>query len=222
MSLKDFTNLLMKYNLLLERHPARVFFYSSLLLKEIPISQKEKEIIAEASYFHDIGKLLIENEILNKDGPLSKEEKIIIKKHPVYSVSILSKFDFNDEVLEMILLHHERIDGKGYPFGIVNNEIPLGAKIICIADAFDSMTSWRSYRSPFPYREALEELTKCINKQFDPFLVNLFIKSFDKFKSGQIKTKLEEKSNVQKLYSQMFFHLLSENLNLELVRPLKH
>ncbi len=171
-------NIIARYNLLLDGHPARVYHYCSLLLGKIPLSVKEKEEITTAAYLHDIGKLLIKKDVLDKSGSLDEKEELFAKAHTLSSITILSSLGFGKDLIRMVLLHHERIDGKGYPYGIPGSEIPLGARIISIADAFDSMISLRTYRStPLTVGEALKELVRCSNTQFDPFLVNLFIDS---------------------------------------------
>lgn len=187
MLLEAFLNIIARYNLLLDGHPARVFLYSSLLLEKIPITLKEKEKINTAAYLHDIGKLFIKNNILNKNGSLNREEKNYARTQTLNSISVLFHFGFEKDLIEMVLLHHERTDGKGYPFGIKGDEIPLGSKVTSIADAFDSMTSYRTYRAnPLSPQEAQKELIRCSKTQFDPLLVRLFIESLNQSKSGKI------------------------------------
>lgn len=176
-----FTRVLADYNLLLDGHPARVYFYSSILADKIPISYEEKEKIAASAYLHDIGKVFVRESILNKNGFLDPEERISIRRHPQDSIIPLYYFGFENDIVKMVLLHHERIDGKGYPLGLKGKEIPLGARIIAITDTFDCLTSWRPYRSPLPGEKALQELVRCSGTQFDSFLVSLFVELIENY-----------------------------------------
>jgi len=179
MSLNSLINLLGKYNFFLDGHTLRVFFLNSLLVKKIPLPPEEKELITAVAYLHSIGKIfsepkaLTENEILNE-----KDEKTLMKRHTLDSVHILSNFGFDQSLIKIVLLHHERIDGQGYPLSIKNKEIPLGSKIIAIADSFDSLTLWRPYRNHLSIKEAQKELILNSNTQFDSFLLNLFLKTY--------------------------------------------
>jgi putative nucleotidyltransferase with HDIG domain len=179
MSLNSLINILGKYNFFLDGHPSRVFFYSSLMVKKIPLPPEEKELITAAAYLHDIGKVFTESKVLHKNGTLNEDERTLVRRHTLDSVLLLSHFGFDQDLIKMVLLHHERVDGQGYPLGLKDEEIPLGAKIIAIADAFDSLTSWRPYRTPIPIKEAEKELIRGANNQFDRYLLRLFIHSLD-------------------------------------------
>jgi putative two-component system response regulator len=177
MSLNSLINILGKYNFFLDGHPSRVFFYSSLMVKKIPLPPEEKELITAAAYLHDIGKVFTESKVLHKNGTLNEDERTLVRRHTLDSVLLLSHFGFDQDLIKMVLLHHERVDGQGYPLGLKDEEIPLGAKIIAIADAFDSLTSWRPYRNPLSIKEAQKELIRYLNTQFDSFLLTVFFKS---------------------------------------------
>lgn len=133
------------------------------------------EKIRVASTLHDIGKISIDNNILNKPSRLTNEEFEIIKTHTTYGYYALRDIDNLKEERNMVKYHHEKYDGTGYPDGKKGDEIPLGARIICVADSFDAMTSNRPYRSGMPMEKAIDELKNNIGKQFDPFIVNVFI-----------------------------------------------
>ncbi len=179
-------NVLEEYNSFLDGHPERVSHYSSILVKEVPLPKEEKKLITVAAYLHDIGKVFSESKVLNKNGTLNNDERTLIKRHTLDSVHILSPFGFDQDVIKMVLLHHERIDGQGYPFGLKNGEIPIGAKVIAIADAFDSLTSPRPYRTPLPLKEAKIELGREAGAQFDPNLLSLFLRSIEDISGGDI------------------------------------
>jgi len=186
MSLNSLINILGKYNFFLDGHPSRVFFYSSLMVKKIPLPPEEKELITAAAYLHDIGKVFTESKVLHKNGTLNEDERTLVRRHTLDSVPLLSHFGFDQDLIKMVLLHHERVDGQGYPLGLKDEEIPLGAKIIAIADAFDSLTSWRPYRNPLTLKEAQKELIRSSNTQFDSFLLSLFLRSIENISKKKI------------------------------------
>jgi HD-GYP domain-containing protein (c-di-GMP phosphodiesterase class II) len=124
---------------------------------------------------HDIGKIGISASILNKEGKLTEEEFEEIKKHSVIAYNILKDVEFIKSGLNGILQHHERYDGKGYPNGIKGKEICIFARIMCVADAFDAMTSDRPYRKGMSMENALKEIDRCKGTQFDPEIADLLI-----------------------------------------------
>jgi HD-GYP domain-containing protein (c-di-GMP phosphodiesterase class II) len=124
---------------------------------------------------HDVGKLGVPTKVLQKNGPLTEEELAAIQLHPMRGLEIVREIGFLNEALAGIMHHHERIDGRGYPMGFAGHEIPLFARVIAVADAFDSMTSNRSYRKARSFAEAVDELRKGSGTQFDPLLVDAFI-----------------------------------------------
>ena len=128
-----------------------------------------------AALLHDIGKVEIPEEILNKTTSLNNSELLIMRNHPNYSVDILEPLSDMESLIDTIKYHHERYDGKGYPSGIKGNDIPLEARILCVADAYDAMLSNRPYRKGMEKRQALEELKAKSGTQFDPLVVNTFI-----------------------------------------------
>jgi HD-GYP domain-containing protein (c-di-GMP phosphodiesterase class II) len=131
--------------------------------------------IKTAGILHDIGKIMVPPEILNKPSKLTDEEFEIIKRHPETSYQILKSVDEYSVFAEDVLYHHERHDGKGYPEGLVADEIPLNSKIIAVADAYEAMTAKRPYQNPKSKGEALEELVRCSGTQFDPKIVDVFV-----------------------------------------------
>jgi response regulator RpfG family c-di-GMP phosphodiesterase len=160
-------------------HSARVCHYSDLIAKRLCLSTKEQVEIQIASYLHDIGKMGISHRFIHKKGSLTPADWAVMKQHTKKSIELLVPLSLSPNILSYILHHHERFDGTGYPDGLSRDEIPLGARVIAISDAYDSMTSNRPYRHPLSNGEAKQELFKCAGSQFDPKLVALFAELLD-------------------------------------------
>jgi HD-GYP domain-containing protein (c-di-GMP phosphodiesterase class II) len=128
--------------------------------------------IVQAARIHDLGKMGIANELLFKPGALSAEEVANFRQHPVIGAEVVSRFPQYEVGKELIVSHHEHFDGRGYPHGLKGQAIPLGARIIAVADAFDAMTSTRPYRHALSQAAALGELDRCSGSQFDPQVVD--------------------------------------------------
>lgn len=161
-------------------HSRQVAGYAALLAGELGMPEKERQRVYLAGLLHDIGKLGIPASILRKPGKLTATEWEEIKKHPVYSHEILSAIPGMYAISIMALHHHERYDGNGYPEGISGEAIPLGARILAIADSYDAMTSDRVYRPGMSRREALEECRRCAGTQFDPWLAERFCRLMER------------------------------------------
>jgi HD-GYP domain-containing protein (c-di-GMP phosphodiesterase class II) len=131
------------------------------------------ELTRLAASLHDVGKLAIPEELLRKPGVLTDSERLVLQRHPQIGYRMLEGLGV-DPVAESVLHHHERWDGGGYPSGLSGSSIPLGARIIFVADAFDAMTSERVYRDKLSDEDALEELQRCAGEQFDPEVVDAF------------------------------------------------
>jgi putative nucleotidyltransferase with HDIG domain len=156
-------------------HSERVSRGATLLARQIGMGAERVEAIRYAGMLHDVGKLGVPTKVLQKTGPLTEEELAAIQLHPMRGLEIVRQIGFLTEALDGIMHHHERMDGKGYPMGLAGDEIPEFARVIAVADAFDSMTSTRSYRGARSVQEAVAELRKCSGLQFDPVLVDAFI-----------------------------------------------
>jgi HD-GYP domain-containing protein (c-di-GMP phosphodiesterase class II) len=177
-----------KYTLL---HSENVSKYAEIIAKEMKIDDKTVTVIKWAAMLHDVGKIGIENDILDKPEKLTAEEYEIIKKHPLYSREVLSKIfnKHNDKhsftlrefniISDIASYHHERLDGKGYPYGLSEEQIPLTAKIVSLADAFEAMTAERPYKKPMPKELVYEQIRNNTGTQFDPVVVDAFFKCVD-------------------------------------------
>lgn len=152
-------------------HSQRVAAYSVGIARELGLSEVQLEQVQMAAELHDVGKIAIPEAIITKEGRLSKEEFEAIKQHPQLGVDILKPIQFLVPILPFILHHHERFSGGGYPANLKGNEIPLEARILCLADAFDAMTTQRSYNEPKRVAEALTECRKSAGTYFDPACV---------------------------------------------------
>ncbi|GII58898.1 metal-dependent phosphohydrolase [Planotetraspora thailandica] len=158
-------------------HCTRVSAASSMIAEEIGMGTERLRAIRYAGMLHDVGKLGVPTKVLQKEGKLTEEEFAAIQLHPMRGLEIVRGIDFLDEAFAGIMHHHERHDGKGYPMGLAGLEIPEFARIIAVADAFDSMTSDRAYRKAKPLDVAVAELLKNAGTQFDPIMVSNFIKA---------------------------------------------
>lgn len=156
-------------------HSERVCYYSDFISKRLEMGEKDRCELQIASYLHDIGKVGISSRYINKRGSLTPADWAIIKQHARKSIELLAPLKLSSNILSSIEHHHEHYDGRGYPDGLSGEAIPLGARIIAISDSYDSMTSDRPYRRPIPSEEARAELVKCAGRQFDPYLVSVFI-----------------------------------------------
>jgi putative nucleotidyltransferase with HDIG domain len=159
-----------------EGHSQRVADYASLIAQELNLSLETIQKIRLASILHDIGKIGIPEQVLRKPAKLSAEEFEYIKSHPTIAARMLEPLDVLKPLVPWIEFHHERYDGKGYPKGIDGNVIPLGAKIISVADSFDAMTSDRPYRTALSQDVAIYEIRQNAGTQFDPVVAKTFLK----------------------------------------------
>ncbi len=161
-------------------HSKRVAGYTLLLADAYGISKEDRLYIYRGAFLHDIGKIGISDVILLKPDKLTPPEWEEMKRHPVIGQSILKQIGFLGGAVATVLSHHERFNGTGYPQGLKGNDIPLGARIFSVADAFDTMTTRRPYRNAMDYGSAREEITRCSGTQFDPNVVEAFLKITEK------------------------------------------
>jgi diguanylate cyclase (GGDEF)-like protein/putative nucleotidyltransferase with HDIG domain len=158
-------------------HSQKVSAYAALIAEQVGMNEAEVEEIRLGGVLHDIGKVAIPENILNKNGPLNPDEWDTMKSHVTFGAKILEPLAPLARVREMVLHHHEYFDGSGYPDGLAGEQIPLGARIIAVADAFDTITSDRTYKKARAAEDALNELERCANAQFDGGIVALFVRT---------------------------------------------
>lgn len=157
------------------RHSAAVARYSREIARELGLSERDQDVVRTAALLHDIGKFIFPDSILFADTKLSRKDLEIVRRHPEQGARLVGRIEGYGPVAEIILAHHERIDGVGYPNGLVGEQIPLAARIISVADTYDVMTARDSYRDPVSSREAIEELRRVADKQLDALVVETFI-----------------------------------------------
>lgn len=165
-------------------HSERVACYVVGICQSMELAEEYIENLKDLALLHDIGKISIPEHILNKPGCLVDEEMLKMKTHPGAGYDVVKKISFLKEK-EAIKYHHERWDGKGYPAGLKGEEIPIGARIISVADSFDAMTSDRPYRQGMKKQDALAELARCKGTQFDPIVVEAFIEFISRESESQ-------------------------------------
>lgn len=161
-------------------HSERVSRASVMIARVIGMREDRLSALRYAGILHDVGKLGVPTKVLQKSGKLTDDEFASIKLHPLRGMEMLGDIEFLDEAFKGILHHHERLDGLGYPMGLKGAQIPEFARVIAVADAFDSMTSTRSYRNARTVEAAIEEIKRCRGSQFDPIMVDALVKALAK------------------------------------------
>ena len=159
-----------------EGHSKRVTAYTIALARAMGITPAEIKIIARGAFLHDIGKMAIPDEILRKPGQLTPEEQEVMREHCPRGYHMLRKIPFLSGAAEIVFTHQEHFDGSGYPSGLSGSQIPIGARIFAVADALDAITSDRPYRRACGFDAAREEILRCSGTQFDPGVVEVFLK----------------------------------------------
>jgi HD-GYP domain-containing protein (c-di-GMP phosphodiesterase class II) len=166
-------------------HTKRVVYYSMCISKYMSLSNEELERVRLGAVLHDVGKIGVEDKILKKQSPLDQEEWKVMQTHPDQGYDIMSRVEGLKDVIGGMRYHHERWDGKGYPFQLKGEEIPLIARIISVADTYDAMVSTRPYRKGLDPKIAFEEIVKNRGTQFDPQVVDAFIQAFQNERMGR-------------------------------------
>jgi diguanylate cyclase (GGDEF)-like protein/putative nucleotidyltransferase with HDIG domain len=162
------------------RHSKRVYQYAVDFSRKLDLTDHERKTLVLGALVHDIGKIEIPRDILNKKGKLDPLEWDIMKKHVTWGKEIISTNKNLEEVIPLVELHHERFDGNGYPYGLKGKTIPKLSRILSVVDSFDAMTTERPYQKTKTFAEAIIELRACSGKQFDPQYVEPFIKMIEK------------------------------------------
>jgi hypothetical protein len=147
--------------------------------RKLALPEKDVEVLAYVASVHDVGMGQIDLSVLQAPGTLDDEAWAEVSLHPLRSAEIVKPIEFQEQVTEIILAHHERMDGRGYPRGLKGEQIPIGARIIAVLDAYESMTIGRPYRQAMTHAEALQELRQCKGTQFDPKVVEAFAQLFE-------------------------------------------
>ncbi len=165
-------------------HSYRVTEYALNLGRHLKLDESQLSVIAKGALLHDIGKIGVPDNILLKPDSLTDEEWELMKQHAQLGYELLNKIEFLEESSLIVYTHHERYDGNGYPQGLAGDDIPLGARIFSVVDAFDAMTSKRVYKKAMPFEEAVERIRESSGTQFDPVVVDTFVNvPIDEWKS---------------------------------------
>jgi len=160
-------------------HSARVTALAEEIALRLGWSEERLESLRVGGPLHDIGKLAVSDHVLRKEGSLEEHELAEIRKHPKAGARLILRVAALREAIPYVLYHHERWDGAGYPTGKAGEEIPLEARVLAVADAFDAMTSDRPYRRALGRAEALAEVERCAGTQFDPQIARVFLELFE-------------------------------------------
>jgi HD-GYP domain-containing protein (c-di-GMP phosphodiesterase class II) len=155
-------------------HSTQVAVYAEAIAEKMDLKKDEKDLVVKAALVHDIGKVGVMDAIIGKQGKLTDEEYRLVKRHPDIGAEILGLMEGFGNMVPLVRYHHERWDGNGYPMGLKGEEIPLGARILAVADTVDAMFSDRPYRKSPTYDEVMEEILRCMGTQFDPKVVHAF------------------------------------------------
>ncbi|MGE0086540.1 MAG: HD-GYP domain-containing protein [Desulfococcaceae bacterium] len=165
-----------------ERHSMEVAEISRILALSLGLGTETADIIHIAGHLHDIGKIGVPDAIIHKEGALTETETFFIRRHPEIGADILRPVReiASSGICEMVLHHHERYDGNGYPFGIKGESVPMGARIIAVADSLSAMTGSRTYRAAKNFDTAMDEIVRCAGTQFDPAIVTALLANREK------------------------------------------
>ena len=161
-------------------HTRRVSTWTMRMVEHMQMSPEQRDAIRQGALLHDIGKLGIPDAILLKPGSLTRQEQKVMQQHVSYGYNILAPITDMRQTLDIILYHHERWDGTGYPHGLTREQIPLMARLFAVVDVFDALTSDRPYRTAWSISQAFEYLEQQSERQFDPSVVKLFLTIADR------------------------------------------
>ena len=201
--LLSFAKSIQERDIVTYEHSRRVATYAQRLARSLGWSRREARDLALAALVHDLGKTWIANDILNKSGALSDEERRKMQRHPVIGARILIGCDVHPFYVETVLYHHEAWDGHGYPAGLQGEEIPLGARILTVADVYDVLTSQRPYKAALTIDAARERLLQGAGVSFDPKAVSAFLQLIDKnpnFTLSQHTSSLSKKITAHNIF----------------------
>lgn len=160
-------------------HCRRVAIYANRLARHMGWHRRAAREVALAGLVHDLGKTWVRNSVLHKPTALTQDEWQQMQRHPAIAARILLTYDVSDEVIEMVLHHHEAYDGSGYPDHLAGDAIPAGARLLTVADVFDALTSARSYKEPLPLQEVRVRMERSAGAMFDPAVIRAFLELLD-------------------------------------------
>ncbi len=186
--LRSFVKSIQERDIVTYEHSRRVAIYAYRVARHLGWSRREASNLALAALVHDLGKTWIANDILNKAAALSDEERRTIERHPVIGARILIGCDIDPFFVETVLHHHETWDGHGYPQGLHGEDIPLGARILAVADVYDALTTERPYKAPLSKDAAREWLLRGSAAKFDPMVVNAFLELLNTYPNFNLST----------------------------------
>ena len=188
-------------------HTYRVSDLTVNIASLMDIEAEELPHVYRGAILHDIGKLAIPDRILLKPGPLDKEERTYMEHHPQFAFEMLEDIDFLQPAIDIPYCHHEKWDGSGYPRGLKGEDIPLPARIFAVVDVFDALISDRPYRESWPLGKVLEHIKRGSGTHFDPEVVKVFLKYFQKYSGQVIKVIKPKKPNMIKIMLNTDIHL---------------
>jgi HD-GYP domain-containing protein (c-di-GMP phosphodiesterase class II) len=168
-------------------HSARVSVIAEVIARRLGWRNSRLAALRLGGQLHDVGKLNLDGSLLHKPGPLDERERLEVRRHPLAGARLIRPFAVLRPALPYVLFHHERWDGEGYPSGRSREQIPPGARVLAVADAFDAMTSTRPYRGALPLDQALAEVRDCSGSQFDPAVVRAFLTAWAEGEFDQIR-----------------------------------
>ena len=195
-------------------HSKRVAICAREIARRMGLSDEEVENVYTVGLLHDIGKIGVPDSVLNKPGALTDEEFNLIRQHPVIGGDILKGIEFIPHVQEGAMYHHERYDGKGYPTGLKGEEIPLLARIICVADSYDAMSTNRVYRQRMTDTEIIDEFIRCRGLQFDPYITDVFIAMLHE--GFRVEVKESESMTTEQYLSETMERMIKAMLNVSI------
>jgi HD-GYP domain-containing protein (c-di-GMP phosphodiesterase class II) len=173
-----------------QAHTGRIRDLSIVLADALQVSSEVRSAVKLGSILHDVGKIGISDSILRKPGPLTDGEWDAMRLHPQIGHDMLRGIEFLEPALPVVLHHHERFDGRGYPWGLTGDAIPMAARIVAVCDAFDAMTCDRIYRSAMPIEQACDEILACAGAQFDPRAAAVLVDVVDRTGTGDAATDM--------------------------------
>ncbi len=165
-------------------HSVRVAFWAESIARTLKIADAEVQLLYWAALLHDIGKIALPREMLKKKGPLSQAEWTYMELHPTIGANLVSATKSMSSLAPIVHAHQEKFNGRGYPYGLEGDDIPMGARILAVVDAYDAMTDDRPYREPMSHEQAVAELQRNRGQHFDPEVVDIFYSVLETRVSG--------------------------------------